>query len=68
MKFGDIVPSKPGIRTFRVEAKAASPRQMANCRRLAEDHDPAANSKIVVPDAITRAMYALAALGTGCSL
>src|SRR5689334_19016670 len=41
---------------------------MANCRRLAEDHDPAASSSKVVPEAITSARYALAFLGIVLSL
>src|SRR6266496_1399266 len=36
---------------------------MANWRRVPEDHDPAARSRTVVPDAMIRAMYALAILG-----
>src|SRR6266699_465782 len=36
---------------------------MANWRRVPEDHDPAARSRTVVPDAMIRAMYVLAIRG-----
>src|SRR5215467_790361 len=37
---------------------------MANCFRFTEDHDPAASSRVRVPETITRATYALAVLDT----
>src|SRR6266481_3591264 len=40
---------------------------MTNWRRVPEDHDPAARSRTVVPDAMMRAMYVLAIRGISFS-
>jgi hypothetical protein len=62
-KFGDIVPSMPGILIFMVEDIVARPRKIANERRLAGDHDPAATNTTAAPEHKTNHMYALAFRG-----
>jgi hypothetical protein len=57
----------PGMRTFSVEANKVKQSNAANCVRLAEDHHLSARSKITVPEARTRAMYALAVRGINVS-
>jgi hypothetical protein len=66
-KLGEMVLVIPGMPTFSVEARTVKQSKAANCVRLAEDHHLAARNKITVPEARTRAMYALAVRGINIS-